>query len=875
MRGERRTDTDILMAAYGIGLRLATRVVALLARRVDVTGTVLALAAEDRAVERLLLSPELIGEADRLDEEGLRGLAGRCGVGEAASLRLVVDPGEGWRTIALEDDVLAEQARAAEPETDPAAALSLVRTGSRQVSVREAQELFSPEEVARLKLAALTSQNRDERVESLRKLVFAPMEGAQKAGIFVNVLTDREAEPRLRREAIRCLEQIGFRPDMADAVRGLFLEEPREALYAAQRVGALLREAEQGEAALLLAVVLEVFDQTRDTELIRELLGLIGNSAALLVSNPPKTEQFFESAVRHVARQFDELRFDVERAVAACAKEAPQLVADILWAELERSESARVRSLLLNMIESLAPDPGRTGELAERAVRELLNPSLPESEKGRLRYGLVRIGEPAIAVALDRLGSAGSIERSELIRLIDVLCTESRVSDRTVQDAVSALLDLLKVGDATTRRTVVETSVLSDARVGPETQEQLARELLALMSEVGLPSTLDAVQNTLERIGPPALAPGYEFMRRTYPSPAAERAALALSMIVQRQPDKVDDVLAERAIELCFDLLEDESLVHGAFTAVLAAVSGYTRRGGRHLEEALRRVEARLWKVPYSVDALEALGIMAGSPNARPSDQKKLFELFDGIVRFQGRTGMGTRRETEEGPVFEFGREVDFDIQIVPAAVRGLERICVSAQASRQMRTNIVKRLLILWEGVSKVRIVWGPAAIEALIGAMCSAACSPMATVRTRVRLGASLLRFLNKISVVRSIGEICSLPHGGPMMRRFIQEAGRRLLDEWEASDPQDVDRRLELLRAAARTAANPALNARSQAVQDLRERCLQALYAGLREGMTQVRESLLLMRDCPDLPEEQKREIDERLARAFGLVRIGARG
>jgi hypothetical protein len=274
------------------------------------------------------------------------------------------------------------------------------------------------------------------------------------------------------------------------------------------------------------------------------------------------------------------------------------------------------------------------------------------------------------------------------------------------------------------------------------------------------------------------------------------------------------------------------------------------------------------------MDALDALGVMAGSDNAQPAHQQELFQLFDGIARFQARTGLGVRRETGEGTVYEFGREIEFDVRAVPAAVRGLERICVSPQASEQMRADIVKRLLVLWEGVSKVRIIWGPAAIEALIGAMCRAANAPMATADMKVRLGASLLRFLNKLSVIRSVGQICSQPDRSAEMQRMALQAGTALLNEWAAAEPQDVERRLALLKSAARVAANTALSPRNEAVRMLRERTLQALYAALREGMNEARESLLLMRDCPDLSAAQRREIDERLSKAFGLVRAGPR-
>ncbi len=870
MRGERERHPEALMARYGIGRRLAARVAALLARNIDVTGTVLASAAEEEAGARLLLSPELLRSAQQVSEQWLRQRARELDYAEADLLRLVEDSEGAWRTIALEDDLLVAEVGGEPAEGIGTGEMALARRRPGEISSRETQELFSPEEVARLKLLVLTSQNPDERVEALRKLVFAPMEGAQKAQVLLNVLTDREAELRVRREAVRALEQIGFRQDMAEAVRGVLSEDEDSAVYAAQRLSALLQEAEPGESALALAVVLEVLDQAPPPAIARALLELMGRSATTLVTNFEKSEQFVRAALRCLSRDFDEVRFEVERAFRACTERAPKLMADLIWVELQRSEDARVRSLLLSMVEGIAEGAERIEEIARRAVAEILNPRLPESEKAGLRYSMVRLGEPAARVALERLAAASPEQRTDLIRVLDVVCTESDVSDETVRRTVNAFLEQLKLADTLTRRTILEADILDDARVPAPMQREMSRELLTLMSELNLPDSLELIRTTLEKIGPPALDPSYSFLRRNYPSAAAERAALAMGNIVENHAGEVPGELARKALQLCRELLADDSVKHGAFTLTLAAVCGYTREGSESLEECLKELRDNLWSLPYTTDALDALAVMAGSPNARPEHQQEMFELFDAIVRYQTRSGVGSVEETDEGTVYHFGREIQFDIRIVPSAVRGLERICVSPQASGQMRTAIVRRLLVLWEGVANVRVIWGPAAIEALVQAMCSAACLPAATVQMKTRLGESLLRFLNKISVVRSIGRIFSQQTEERELHKLAVRVGNELLDNWEAADVQDDERRLALLQAAGAIAANASLDPEAEAVQDLRERTLEALFRGLRDGYTGVRSPLIALRDTEGVTPAQKREIDERLGKIFGLER-----
>ncbi len=865
MRTERESDPEALMARYGIGRRLATRVVALLSRQVDLTPTLLDEAGSKEAVEKLLLDRRLLESAETIEQDDLQERARELDWEEADLLRLVCGP-EGWRTIALEDDLLAENAREshAAPEAE---GLGLVRAAPREISATETHDLFSPEEVAQLKLAALTSQNPDERVEALRKLVFAPMEGSLKARIFVNVLTDREAELKVRRESIRSLEQIGFRADMAEAVRDLFSQETEDAVYAIRRLGKLLHEAQEGEAALSLAVLLEVLDQNREDVITREILQLVESSASLLVTNYQKMERFVQCALRHLTRDFDAVRAEVEDAFSACAEAAPQLVVDLLWAEMQRADSPRVRSLLLSLCEAASSDGRRTEELAQKAVDEILNPDVPEAEKARLRYALLRIGEPAAREVLGRIAAASEVEKSELIRVLDVVCTESDVSDETVENAVSMLLDLLKLADKTTRRNVVQTAMLTDRRVPAELRTELARELLALIGELSLPDALDAVQNTLRQIGPDVLEPVYEFMRRNYPGEAAERAALVLGQVIENRPWRVESGLAERIYETCSELLGREHLEKGAFTMPLAAVCGYTGWGRGVFERVMDQLRDRLWRVPYSMDVLEALAVMAGAPNAGPRQQEQMFQLFDGIVRYQARSGLGHRRESEEGTVYEFGREIQFDIRAVPAAVHGLERICVSKHASQEMRREIVKRLLVLWEGVSRVRVIWGPAAIDALISAMCGAACCPDTSLVMIQRLAVSLRRSLNKLRVIRALGQICARPD--PEVEDLALETCREMLEEWQQTAVEDEERRLALLQSAGRIAANPALDPHREEVENLRERVTRVLFSGLREGMHQVRDTLVLLRDCPDTPPERRREIEERLTKALGLV------
>ena len=869
MQGEREKNRQVLIERYGLSRRAAGRVLALLQKKVDFTPTILEMATPDTAAEKVLLTRELMKDADGVNEDSVRKIAEDAGFEESDLLRVVHDDEEGWDTIALEDDVLADQVEQEGAATEEeSVAKDLVKSEPKGMSKAETEELLGGDAMAQIKLDALTSQDVSKRSEALRKLVFAPMDGARKAGIFVNVLIDPEAEPRVRREAVRSLEQIGFRSDLAEAVRGLFESEEDEAVYYIRRLETLLKDAEVAEQSVAIAVALEVFNQAKDKTRLQELLRLLSSLAPILTDNRDKTEQFLRGALKHLSSDFQNLRSRVEYAILQCRSEQPELLTELLWQELRRNENANIRAFLTTILIGLTVDEDLVQELADRAVSEILNPDLMESERSRLRYGMVRLGEPVAQVALDKLHEAEPRNHPELIRMLNVVCTEGQVGEDILDEAAQALLDLLKVGSSTSRKMIVDADLPSHPGVDASLRRQFAVELLSHMREFQLADTIRGICDSLEKIGASAVRPLFDYVRRNYPKNDSIDASETLARVIRNEPEEISADLANEIISYCDGLLDKMKLKKGAFTEVLASVAGYTEEGDDEFDRLLKKMRGKLWKARYSFDMLYAMGIMAGSPNASREHQESLFEIFDRILAARAPEEVGVRKETPEGPVYEFGKEIDFDTRVIPAAVKGLDQICTSDQASSDIRHAGVKKMLVLWEGVANMRIVWSPAAVDALVKGMCNAACCEMIDVDVRLRLGRSLMRFLNKLNVVESMGTICSQPDETGRLEPLCIEAGSRLIEEWETSDQQDDERRVAILKSLGKLAANTSLDKENQEVKDLREDALSVIFSGLREGINSAFDPLDRLRNCPDLTEEQREEINQRMGKAFGL-------
>ena len=872
MQGEREKNRSSLVQRYGLSRRAATRVVALLEKPVDFTPTLLEMAGEREGMEELVTCRGLMKRPDEISEAELRGLAEECGCEDADLLRLVRDEETGWTTIALEDDLIAEQAEREEEMTEEgAAAGGIVKAEPTGMSRAETEELFSSEAVSELKLNALTSQDPDQRTEALRKLVFSPLDGRRKASIFVNVMVDPEARPKVRREAVRSLEQIGFRSALADALRGMLgSEEEEDTTYYIRRLGSLVEDAEQAEKTVVTAVVLESLGNTDDSNLATELLQLTTRLAPVLMETREKAEEFLRSSLKQLQRDFDRLRNQTELTLAACYNEDADLLMGLLWDELDRADSPRIRAFLLRLAVNLTGGRRHARKLAKEALKEMVESELPEGQTARLRHALADLGEPAAELGLEHLRKGERGSRSELVRILNTICYRGEVAAHTVNKVTQAFVDHLQVADRTTRRTILDAEACADPRVQESIQRKLASEYLSHLDEFQLPDTQSSIRDTLEKIGVPAVEPMFDYIRKHYPRRESPQVCDSLGHIIREHAGRIPSRLAERMAEHCRGLLKDTELEEGNFTMVLAAVVGYTGAGEEMFEPVLEDMKDNLWRAQYSFDMLYALGQMAGSPNAAPEQQRTLFQMFHRIVQMEGPEQLGTRKQTERGTVYEFGKAINFDTKVIPAALQGLKAICVSDQAPDELRGEIVKDLLVLWEGVTRMQIVWSPGAVDALIDGICGAACCDHVDARLRIKLGRSLLRFLNKVKVVKSMGLICGQSGAPRQMQALALETGSKLIEAWEDCDRQDYERRVALVRSIGRIASNEGLNADDQRVQDFRERALSTLFSALRDGMRAAYDPLDWLRDCSAIPEERREEIDQRLGKAFGLQR-----
>ncbi len=870
MERVRSTKRQFLMESYGLDRRLAVRVLALIAKNIDFTETVLLEAAESPQLAKTLLRPELLTKSKSLDTDLLIELAERenCALGE---LLTVVKNDDESRTIAFQDDVLADTASDESADNGESALALFEKTDS--LSRRETDEVFSEEDVSRFKMKALTAQKSTERIEAIRKLSFLPGHYSSKAGVFVNVLTDRTADQCVRLEAVDALKSIGLDPDIGEFLMDVFEEDERVALSAINRIKHIMDDKAEAQIGVVLAVLMEVLERTVSVQICSELIHFMGQRAHSLAYHKDNLTAFLRLALRKLPDNFKKLHKSVFKAMIACCNADEAVSFEYFNKEYSRTESAAVKALLLRVFHHLDLPESQLQERCSDIVEISTEPDLPQELRTYLKYSLVPVGRPAVKAVLDKINNTSGRERSELIELIEALLDNSDIEEELYAKAIKTVLNLLKIGERSTRRKILETTLFSSPRIPDDIKVDAAGEMLSHLSEFKMSNTREDICYSLRSIGKSAVPEILDYLRHNYQGEETADIFLTLGKISEDEGENLDTDTVRTAIDFCMELFEEKVSKNGNFCITLAYLCGYTDTGGEDLGDILELMLNKVWKSKYTFELIESIGILAGSPNVEPEHQKEVFQMFSHIATLQTQAALGTERESEHGKVFEFGRAIDFETVVIPAVIKGMHRIGVSERTPFELRTEVVKRLLVLWEGVSNMRTVWSPAAVETLVNAMGAVSASRYIESDMRARLGWSLLNCMNKNSVIRNLGTICSVADKGDKMRSLMLKSAELLEVEWEHSYEEDRERRAAILESIGSIAANESLPSQEPTVIRMREKAVEILFQGLRTGILQVKAPLEMLSECEGLEDKQRKEIRYRLARMFSPVKVKA--
>ncbi len=868
-----RAGKEELIERFGVSRLMAVRVGALLSKRVAFTEAVLELAASSPAVEKALRHPKLLEAADRLDTETLRKLCAAAGANDEAALAVVEQGDE--RIIALEEELLAEEAwgdQAAQTGRALARADAAIAAADPAAAGGELASVFTDQEIAQLKLTALTSADEDTKMEAMRKLMFAPISDQEKGAVMLKILIDPVS--KVRTEALKGLRSLGFDSSLAEAAATLLEGDEAAMVFGADRIARLLPDAGEQETYIVVELLTETLREAKTEMLAGAVMTALGAAGAYLCHSDAQLRALVEACMLRLAAGERGLIEPARRALVEIAGYDPNHVADLLWLEAKTTDVPAVRVFLMTTICQIDVREERAAEVADAVVDEMLKPDVSEEDRLRLRYGAVRLGDASVDPLLDRLQRVSPEKKCIVLEVLDAVASERPIPPERKTRVAQSMLDTLKVSGRQVSMRILQSRICADPDVDPEVQAELAREFLANLREFQLPDVRERILDTLTRIGPPAAPAILDFVEDAAPDEETALAYRVLGRVAELHGDACDPDHIARAVEMCLRCWEEEEMEDGAFVYALGQICA----AGLGSPELIRRLAAqcqeRLWKGKYTFDILEALGVLAGSPACTLEQRVSITRILTDLVRREPPKEVGSEVPTEDGVMYVFGAETDFDTIVLPLVVRGLERICMCPATTRSLREHIIDCLLNAWGEVVNYRIVWGPLAIDALTRTLCRVAAHPDTSLPYRVQIVRVLSRHLERFSVVQSLGQVFHQSGPADELDELAVECAQEMIDVWTAPDVNE-DERAAFLLSLARTMSREHLPPDDKQVRALRRRTIELLFDALKDGVFEVREALLIMKQCPSLPDRQKAAIQDRLDKSFGLVLRDRRG
>lgn len=805
-RGLRPADAPTFQRLCGGEVRLLLRLGQLLQGKVTLTEAALQVAVSEGR-QALLLDRRLA----QATPDTFPALAQEFGTSDL----VMTTEGDGWRVVALADELGNPLLAPEEAPVDPAA-----DQGLSTVVASLAPSLRGPVE------GLLAARADDERAAALEQLRYAAPPLAVVGELMPLLLAD--GADVVRERAIALMSQAGAAVPVVDAVRALArgddatlmrLAVPLGHLPAPQQdliVAALVASAARGQVSAGLVAVAErltaVLAGHRHLDRLVELLLPRHHSLLDLVRN---------------LQQHDRARID-------------HLLARSLGFDAE--QDAR-------LIVLLAHPTGTTGDtiawdrLRERGVELLLSPSEQPRERMALAAALRRLELHAPAPHLAgllaaRIDAVGEAFDTSAWWLLAELCRDGRMPTEAATTIAAGLRRILHAGRGPHLVALLEQQLPALLPVDDDTRRSLVEPVLGTVARFHDDRSRDVVAACVLGLGDRALEPLWALLED---HPRAEVRLLCADLIPPLCASAGAVTAGVRLLDGLAGVEQaDERCARVAAAARLAAVAG-----DADLADRVHATTAGLGD-----GAFLALGILAAAPGADPNRREAIATRLLRAVTEELPDQDGT---TETDPLSQevthvIDEALSRHTETVPAALLALETLAAAADLAPALRQRIAATLVRQWKRVNAWQVVWGPGNIRELGESLARLAAAPSCPPPLRAQVAEALLPGVQQLPIARALLPVFVHTDGsylasvaGRAAARLVQLAGEGYWAD---------DERGDLVEVLIEVLALPALGPNTP---NLRRR-LATLIAGLRPSLT-MRARQRLTEVVRDLPEDAR--------------------
>ncbi len=875
-----------LQEQYSISSRTAIRIGALWEKGLGISEGLIDAARPDTAFEQLLLSRPLLKSGGSLDPETFEQMLDEDLTEEQIPPEPVTVDADGSRPVlCLKEERLAEHAWEDEAAEDPQSdSTEGSQTDAENLLPEEAPDslslldedesepLFSEENVNDLKLTLLTGVDPGEKIEALRKIAYAPVEERTKGTLFLNALTDEDAE--VREEAAKGLEQLGLSGDLSDTLQTFLSGDLEQKRYAGEKIKNSADAYENFEKAVTVALLNSELSSTDRVEVHVIILEVLHSLADFIAKNAGEHLQTLTKRILEIlVANFHDVHEPVRDLYRAIGSTVPERVYDILWKEAQQVDARELKAYLLILLGELPAGDGQKRSLANEMVETIRDWSDTEIECRRLGNALVQLKEPAVHAIIDQFSEAGTQQGVYLLRLLDETMLDLTPNDELQDKLESFLIDITKIQDRNIREPLLDLHLLHHVSLTPDTRTELARLLMEPLKRFEGDRIARMTPILLEKMGRHILPVLMEYLKDgTYDIqrevslevlgnlfPKIDPGELDKEELEHRheQLQELDAYLSEQIENEEADLRKDMIVTRAR---ALAAPISNRDRAREHMDEL--RDNVNHGKDLYA--SLQALGWLAASPLISEDRAMETGVLFLNYLEQDLPEQISQETDDETGRTLFVEKESEAYTDLLPTVIDGLTRICERKTLKPSFRERIGNELLDRWHDLVNFDLIWGPGTVTRLarnFGSLCTCEHVP---IELKERFLKGLSRRVDNLSVVDIIGNVLGSGLESKTVRKLCKKITKAMLEMLEQPDFQNPEDRRILLDNLGQICSRRNLAGDRKENKHLRKKVIDALVDGLYDHIEGVKSTLEDLSSNDQVPQKYRDHIQSQLSR-----------
>ena len=814
-------------------------------------GAPLASLFNDRSLLLAIDDPEKLGALQRKYDPELQ------------TLLVVLDQGS-YRVLALEAEVMAEsgwksQAQALGVQNDTA--LTTIES-----HLQGLENLFSPQDIARLKMVIATAVNPEEKIEAIRKMAMAKLSFHEKGILFLHALADTQLE--VRREAAHALRNIGFNPEIAETIISLSGGDEMQHRHAISSLGQIFARADDLEKGTVLQVLLTTL---RDKN-YRDCNVLIVNVLSKIVSqiitqSPAMLERIMASVVEVLVSHLDELLDPATTLFQAITDRNATLAGSFLWSEIQKTDSRRLRAFLLFlMVETGVPFADRQ-QLANKIAYEIGLGDELDPVYLRLTGAIVQLQDSSVQAVLTRFhNSIRTTERMQAIQIIDKIFSEPTASSmmkniiQIKNEVVKAYIDAFPTAINPLRLAILDSRLLQDPTVSGRLQTEFAGEALVDIHKERLDQFHEGVKAALFRMGQPAISALLKILRNPLQPQQAVRAAEILGEVIGNlKADARQEAIKIK--DFCIKQIKNRPPHQGELFKILGRLAASKCSDTQMADDITEYLLLNVCKTVYPYRVLEGMGWAASGDWTSADLKTDVCHLLRALMDKRLPENISRVTQVGQNKIFELDVKIAAYSDLLPVLVTAMWRLAMADATSNALRKSILDYLRRKWQQLVEYKIIWGPKSTMDLAETLHDLCLHSEVALDDKIALAEALYYKIDIFTITELLASIFEKQSVG-RLPEIAEKTGNKLLEFAHSDEYKSAEDREIVMRCIGRMVAAEKLATGHNASEHMREKLLYILFDGLREqifGITNILQNLLA---SPHLSKRMQKEIQRRL-------------